>query len=305
MKKLCSFFSKPCTFIAIIELFCRRGEQWRKNRSKLGKQLLPANVLRYCPGFNKISDRMIRNIQDTQDEDGYVEDMRKLVSYWSLESRLIPLRCTDVNVFGFYIDGAQFVLGDDNIDFRNDPQQHAKALQDAGSDFMASMDAFIKSPPLYKIYPTSTLNRVNNALDRMYEIGHMCIDSHIERVRECSGKKKAHGTSLLEQWLIDGNMTEQEAVKTAIGTLAAGTDNVRYHIHINILLIQISHTTAFMLYELAKHQDIQQKLYDQVTSVLGKTKEADSESLQKMPYLGHVIKETLSRVYRSNNIFHY
>ena len=47
-----------------------------------------------------------------------------------------------------------------------------------------------------------------------------------------------------------------------------------------------------MLYELAKHQDIQQKLYDQVTSVLGETGEADGESLQNMPYLGHVIKET-------------
>ena len=47
-----------------------------------------------------------------------------------------------------------------------------------------------------------------------------------------------------------------------------------------------------MLYELAKHQDIQQKLYDQVTSVLGETAEADSESLQNMPYLGRVIKET-------------
>ena len=47
-----------------------------------------------------------------------------------------------------------------------------------------------------------------------------------------------------------------------------------------------------MLYELAKHQDIQQKLYDQVTSVLGETGEADSESLQEIPYLGKIIKET-------------
>ena len=48
-----------------------------------------------------------------------------------------------------------------------------------------------------------------------------------------------------------------------------------------------------MLYELAKYQDIQEKLYDQVMSVLGKTGEADGESLQNIPYLGHVIKETL------------
>ena len=71
----------------LINLFSRKGEKWRKSRSKLGKQLLPANVLGYCPGFNKVSDRMIRNIRDTQDEDGYVEDMRTLVAYWSLEGK--------------------------------------------------------------------------------------------------------------------------------------------------------------------------------------------------------------------------
>ena len=59
------------------------------------------------------------------------------------------------------------------------------------------------------------------------------------------------------------------------------------------MYIQTSNTTAFILYELAKHQDIQQKLYDQVTYVLGETGEADSESLQKIPYLGNIIKETM------------
>jgi cytochrome P450 len=46
------------------------------------------------------------------------------------------------------------------------------------------------------------------------------------------------------------------------------------------------------LYELAKHPEVQDKLYEQVTSVLG-DKEADGESLQKLPYLGQLIKEAL------------
>ena len=63
----------------------------------MGKQLLPANVLGYCPGFNKISDRMIRNIQDTQDKHRYVEDMRTLVTYWSLEGKPMHEKILIVN----------------------------------------------------------------------------------------------------------------------------------------------------------------------------------------------------------------
>ena len=45
------------------------------------------------------------------------------------------------------------------------------------------------------------------------------------------------------------------------------------------------------MYELSKHREAQEKLRDQVVSVLGETGEADGQSLQKMPYLMNVIKE--------------
>jgi cytochrome P450 len=47
-----------------------------------------------------------------------------------------------------------------------------------------------------------------------------------------------------------------------------------------------------MLYELSKHPEIQDKVYHEVVSVLGEKGEVDSITLQKMPYLGQVIKET-------------
>ena len=47
-----------------------------------------------------------------------------------------------------------------------------------------------------------------------------------------------------------------------------------------------------MLHELSKHRDVQEKLYKQVHSVLGGRGEPDMESLQKMPYVTNVIKES-------------
>ena len=46
---------------------------------------MPANVYGYCPGFNKVSKRFIRNVYDTQSDDGTVNDVRDLIRYWSLE----------------------------------------------------------------------------------------------------------------------------------------------------------------------------------------------------------------------------
>ena len=47
-----------------------------------------------------------------------------------------------------------------------------------------------------------------------------------------------------------------------------------------------------MVYELAKKPEVQNKVREQVVSVVGESGEIDMESLQKMPYLMKVIKET-------------
>ena len=46
---------------------------------------MPANVYGYCPGFIKASKRFIRNLKDLQNDDGTVNDVRDLITNWSLE----------------------------------------------------------------------------------------------------------------------------------------------------------------------------------------------------------------------------
>ena len=47
-----------------------------------------------------------------------------------------------------------------------------------------------------------------------------------------------------------------------------------------------------MVYELAKNPEVQNKVREQVVSVVGESGEIDMDSLQKMRYLMKVIKET-------------
>ena len=63
----------------------RTGPKWREERTRLGKQVTPANVYGYVPGFNKATDRLVRNIREMRESDGYVKDFEELVMCWSLE----------------------------------------------------------------------------------------------------------------------------------------------------------------------------------------------------------------------------
>uniref|UniRef100_A0A1X7T918 Cytochrome P450 n=1 Tax=Amphimedon queenslandica TaxID=400682 RepID=A0A1X7T918_AMPQE len=238
------------------------GEEWRDNRSKLGKQLMPANVYGYCPGFNKVSRRFIRNVYDVQNDDGFVEDVRDLIRYWSLEV------------------AAHFVFGAD-IDSIKNKGGLEKELQDAVGGLVDTLFDLQAGPPLYKVFPTKAYREFNKYLDKLIEIGQVYADQYTSDIKERAAvsEEKFHGMGLLEQWLIEGKMSTKDAISHSINMLAAGMDTT-------------AHTTAFVLYTLSKHPEVQEKAYKQITSVLGNDEEPDGDSLQKMPYLGHHIKET-------------
>lgn len=56
-------------------------------------------------------------------------------------------------------------------------------------------------------------------------------------------------------------------------------------------MLQTTNLAAFVVYELAKHPEVQEKVRQQALSVLSESAEPDMDALQKMPYLMHVIKE--------------
>ena len=55
--------------------------------------------------------------------------------------------------------------------------------------------------------------------------------------------------------------------------------------------IKTANYATYIIYELAKHPEVQEKVRQQVVSVLGEDREVDAESLQQMPYLKDVLKE--------------
>ena len=62
----------------------------------------------------------------------------------------------------------------------------------------------------------------------MYNIGHFYVSQQLENIKRSFPEREGfQGTSLLEQWLVDENFTEEEAVRNAISLLVAGLDIVK------------------------------------------------------------------------------
>ena len=122
--------------------------------------------------------------------------------------------------------GAWFCLGVD-LDARYNHRDEADRLKQSMKGFINSIDTLTYSLPLYKVFPTRFLKNANKALDDSYKIGTEYADQHMARIMEGVSKGEKHtGQSLLEQWLIEGKQTKEEAVKFSTGILAGGLDTV-------------------------------------------------------------------------------
>lgn len=72
------------------------------------------------------------------------------------------------------------------------------------------------------------------------------------------------------------------------------------------MLLQTANQSVFLLHALAQLTDVQERLYSELTSVLGNSKFATPELLAKMPYLKGCILESFRYylIYTYTSVFH-
>ena len=124
---------------------------------------------------------------------------------------------------------------------------------------------------------------------------------HAEKVRQKieAGEEESEVQGLLEQWLREGKMNEEEALMLSADMFFAGVDTVRtflnykgMHVIISHYILQTSNQAAFLLYLMAKNPEAQEELYQQIRSVLGDCTLPTAEDLSKIPYLKGCMMES-------------
>ena len=100
---------------------------------------------------------------------------------------------------------------------------------------------------------------------------------------------------MLEQWLREKKITTEKAVVMSSTMLTAGVHTVTvpaflwFHIsHYVFICIQTAYQSTFLLFELAKNPEVQERLYQEIQSVVGE-RPPTAQDLEAMPYLGGCI----------------
>lgn len=154
----------------------RTGEEWKRGRSAVSKQMLPGNVKLYTPGLNDVLIRFTEHLKSIRDEDDKIPDIVMPLRRLLVECRLprIQYTCiyyttkTSLLFVTLYMCipltvSAKFVFDTDLHVFDSPTSDTEKFIEGVTLCF----DCFgkmIVEPPFYKLYPNRLFRDFRKAI---------------------------------------------------------------------------------------------------------------------------------------------
>ena len=169
----------------------------------------------------------------------------------------------------------------------DNPSDMAKSFLSASLAFIRSLTNFLYAPPLYKIHHSLSqpYQIFDKAVKEVYSVGAAILT---QKIKQIESGKNVEDVGFLGKWVLDGEMTDREILPIVSDFLAVGIDTT-------------SVTTTFLLHELSKNPEVQERLRSEVISVFGNHDEVTDPMQAKLPYLKNCVKETL-RLYPAGPI---
>ncbi|KAL5235272.1 hypothetical protein ACI65C_002682 [Semiaphis heraclei] len=234
-----------------------QGEVWAMLRNKLTPELTsPRTIRRFLPEVNQLADDFNNLISQARDGNNVVTGFEAYCNRMGLEST-----CT-------LILGRRFGFLDGEV------SETATRLADSvTSQFRASQEAFY-GLPLWKLIPTRAYKEFVASENALYEIVSEIVDSAlIDEQQSCTDVRSVF-VSILQASELD-NRDKKAAI---IDYIAAGIKT-------------LGNTLVFLLYLVAKHPEVQEKLYNEVSELAPAGTSITAEHLHKATYLHACITE--------------
>ena len=240
-------------------------DEWKRLRSAMSKQVTPHRLSHFTPSLCSIADELCDHMTAVQKEgSGQVDGVYPYLQKWALK-------------------GVSKIVFNENVDVFSGKNSQANDFVRAAIDFVESLFIIGRALPLYKFIPTKPYKEYVERVRRLYSLGEQLLRNHYNSIVSEIEKGTVDETvavGLLDQWLIEGKLSKEEAITQACVMLGAGVDTT-------------SNTATFMLHELAKNTQIQDALYKEVMEVVGPTAPPTAEQLQKLHLVRNCVRETL------------
>ena len=243
------------------------GQEWKMLRSAMSKPIIPRKVAMFSNQLYDAADQLGTHWLSNRGKDSYITDIRDDLQRWALK-------------------GVVWFVFNEDLPVFEEGNQTAGDFVEASINFINKLAVINRSLPWYKLYPTEALKNYEKAVKGMHGLGGKMMKSRFEHLQKLAQEGEVlneERISLMEYLLIEEKLTKEQALSQACDLLAAGVDTT-------------SSTATFLLHHISKEPELQQALYDEVTSVCGLNGVPDFNDLQKMPLVRNCVKETL-RIY--------
>ena len=225
-------------------------------RSQVQQPMLrPKSTLRYTPDLEEIAEEFIekkiilkRDSNTNEVNEDFLDDLYK----WSLES----VTCLALN--------ARLGCLESNI---LEDSHQMKIVRGVGEVFSNSQ-TLDNGLQIWKFLPSPKLNEFEQGYKTFRDMCVMYIEQAIKEIKEKKISKNLHHHLDAEEVDIEGDddpsmlelffergVDESTAIVMALDMMFAGVDTS-------------SHTSAFIMYQLAKHPNVQEKLYKEISTEL-------------------------------------
>ncbi|XP_066297904.1 cholesterol side-chain cleavage enzyme, mitochondrial-like [Branchiostoma lanceolatum] len=241
---------------------------WHKNRTVISRLLLrPQNVARTVGKVDDVASEMIQHILSIRaGADGTeVLDLENELFKWALES-----------ISAILFNERMGLLQDD--------------IPDDARDFIDSMhnvlttanDVMIPDAGLQKLFNTKSWQKHQKAWSTVFQIGEKVMERQLRRAEERQTRSDDDDGHLDFLSLLSSSekLTKEEIYASTIELMGAAIDTT-------------STTLLWTLYALCRRPDLQDKLYQEVTQVIGQDEVMTWDHLKNLHLMKAIIKETL------------
>ncbi|XP_075226530.1 ecdysone 20-monooxygenase-like [Lycorma delicatula] len=241
-------------------LINEQGETWHKLRMLLTPELTSVQTMkRFLPEVNSVVDDFIRLIESQMDGNGFIEEFECVANKMGLEST-----CT-------------LILGR-RMGFleQDSTNKIAKQLADAIQlQFRASRDTFY-GLPFWKLFPTRAYKQLIKSEDAIYDIVSDMVDKALTEESDTCETETVQ--KVFMSILHTPGLDIRDRKAGIIDFIAAGIKT-------------LGNSLVFLLYLIAKNQNSQKRLYEQIILVAPEDSLITSDTLQEAPYLRACVME--------------
>nr|QFU80945.1 cyp314a1 [Eotetranychus kankitus] len=243
-----------------------QGKDWFTQRQAIAPILLSTGVLNsYLPHLNVITSDFVNYLKFQQSQQGSVNDLLTCTDQFSLES--IAMICLNTRL------GCLSTI---------EPSEDGKRLIGAVKNLFKAFQILYHGIQWWKFWPTPSYQQFVTAEDTIYDVAGKYVDAAFDELNKNSDPSLTSGDNdcLLKTLLSTKGLDKATVKTTAIDFMVGGVNTV-------------STSLCFLLHHLSVNGEIQEKLYQELTKVIGSSNVDINEThLSQLTYLKACLKES-------------